>query len=208
VQIELQHIGKRYVRDWIFKDLSCILASGSNTTLIGSNGSGKSTLLKIISGYLTPTEGLIVWRQNHIPLNVNDIHMHIAMCAPYQSPFLEFTLRENFTFYASFKNMHQNMQPQEFAAAIELSSAIDKPLQAFSSGMLQRVKLGLALLSDVPVILLDEPTSHLDKKAQTWYSDLLMQTSQVKTVIIATNEPEKDAPIISNAINIRDFQTQ
>jgi ABC-type multidrug transport system ATPase subunit len=205
VQIELQNIGKKYHQNWIFKDLTTGIPSGSCTLLLGNNGSGKSTLLKIFSSYLSPTEGLIVWRANQKPLELNDVHTHIAMCAPYQSPFPEFTLRENFDFYASFKPMHNRIGALEFARLIELEHAIDRTLSNFSSGMLQRVKLGLAIFSDVPLLLLDEPTSHLDKNGQDWYHHIIHQYRKGKTLLIATNEPEKDAPMPAAFLNVRDY---
>ncbi len=180
--------------------------SGERLALLGGNGSGKSTLLKVFSGYLTPTEGLIVWRMDQKPIAIQNIHTHISLCAPYQSPFPTFTLRENFEFYASFKKMQGDLSAIAFAEKIELSHAIDKPLSAFSSGMMQRVKLGLALLSDAPLLLLDEPTSHLDKNAVNWYHHLLLSASPNKTIVIATNEVEKEVPFETQNLFIQDYR--
>jgi ABC-type multidrug transport system ATPase subunit len=102
--------------------------------------------------------------------------------------------------------MQGDLNATAFAEKIELCHALDKPLSAFSSGMMQRVKLGLALLSDVPLLLLDEPTSHLDKNAVNWYHDLLISASENKTVVIATNEIEKEVPFETQNLFIQDFR--
>lgn len=175
-------------------------------TLLGGNGSGKSTLLKILSGYLTPTEGRIAWYHNDKAIPLSSLHTMLALCAPYQMPFLEFTLRENVDFYRSFKPLRNGLSAAAFAEKIELTQALDKPLHNFSSGMQQRLKLGLALLSDVPLILLDEPTSHLDKAAQQWYHDLLRAHLDQRTVIIATNEPEKDVPVDALSLRLANYK--
>jgi ABC-type multidrug transport system ATPase subunit len=87
-----------------------------------------------------------------------------------------------------------------------LSQALDKPLHNFSSGMQQRLKLGLAVLSDAPLLLLDEPTSHLDKAGQKWYHELLLGHIHQRTVVIATNEPEKDVPLQALIIGVSDYK--
>lgn len=206
MKIELQNIGKKYHRDWIFQHLTQSIDAHAVVTLLGGNGSGKSTLLKILSGYLTPTEGRIAWYRNDKAIPLSTVHTTLALCAPYQMPFLEFTLRENVDFYRSFKPLRQGMTTADFADIIQLSQAIDKPLHNFSSGMQQRLKLGLAVLSDVPLLLLDEPTSHLDKAAQQWYHDLLRAHLDQRTVIIATNEPEKDVPVDALALRLADYK--
>jgi heme exporter protein A len=206
VKIELQNIGKKYHRDWIFKNLSQIIEEQAVVALHGGNGSGKSTLLKILSGYLTPTEGLIAWYQNGNPIPLSQLHNSISLCAPYQMPFPEFTLRENVDFYRSFKPLRNGLSTEAFADVIQLSQALDKPLHNFSSGMQQRLKLGLAVLSDAPLLLLDEPTSHLDKAGQKWYHELLLGHIHQRTVVIATNEPEKDVPLQALIIGVSDYK--
>lgn len=206
MKIELQNIGKKYHREWIFQHLSQTIDAHSAVALLGGNGSGKSTLLKILSGYLTPTEGLIAWHINGQTIPLSQLHSHIALCAPYQMPFTEFTLRENVEFYRSFKPLRGNLTTNDFAHRIGLAHALDKPLHQFSSGMQQRLKLGLAILSDAPLLLLDEPTSHLDKAAQQWYHDLLLEHSAQRTVVIASNEPDKDVPLPALTIEVAAFK--
>lgn len=64
-------------------------------------------------------------------------------------------------------------------------------ISQFSSGMKQRLKLGLALLSEVPVVLLDEPTSNLDRKGIEWYQDLIDKFGQNRILIVCSNEPRE-----------------
>jgi ABC-type multidrug transport system ATPase subunit len=71
--------------------------------------------------------------------------------------------------------------------------------------MKQRLKLGLGLYSQNPVLLLDEPTSNLDEKAKNWFFKLLQTIKNVKLIIIASNQPEEFG-ICDEKINISDFK--
>ena len=77
--------------------------------------------------------------------------------------------------------------PLELAQILDLEAHIEKPLQFFSSGMLQRLSVGLALVSDTPLLLLDEPTSNLDTVQATKLISLIEKYSANRTLILASN---------------------
>ena len=72
--------------------------------------------------------------------------------------------------------------------------------------MKQRVKLALALLSDTPIVLLDEPTTNLDVQGATWYQNLLRTYSPNRLVLIATNVEEDYAFFCSETIVLSDYK--
>ena len=78
---------------------------------------------------------------------------------------------------------------KEFETVIHLPNQKEKTLQHFSSGMKQKIQLALAILSDTPIILLDEPTSFLDQFNKEWFSELLNNFKHNRIVIIASNDP-------------------
>ena len=82
MKIELSDIGKRFNRDWIFKNVRAEFVAGKMYALLGHNGSGKSTLLKVISGHLSPSEGKITWADQK-NIDREDIFRHVSLCAPY-----------------------------------------------------------------------------------------------------------------------------
>ncbi|MFT7427466.1 MAG: ABC-type multidrug transport system ATPase subunit [Algoriphagus sp.] len=83
------------------------------------------------------------------------------------------------------------MSKEEILEIIYLEAHADKMISQFSSGMKQRLKLGLALLSEVPIVLLDEPTSNLDRKGIEWYQDLIDKFGQNRILIVCSNEPRE-----------------
>lgn len=206
MNIELANIGKRFKQEWIFKNLSTSFSRGVYG-IIGSNGSGKSTLLKIISQAELPTEGQVHFRSNDNQLiEADKAYKKLSFVAPYQELPEQLTLNELLKFHTHFKAFNNSIGIEQFAETIYLSEAKHKQIGQFSSGMKQRLKLGLALLGNSPIVLLDEPCSNLDSKGVEFYHSLLQKNRNEKLILIASNEVEKEVPNPEKLIHISDFK--
>lgn len=206
MQISLNNIGKKFNREWIFKNLSFEFTTNDYYVILGSNGSGKSTLLKILSGFSSPTKGEINFSINNKKITPDNIYKEVAYTSPYIDIFEEYNLKETFNFYTKFKSLKDNLTYQDFVSIIGLEKAQNKPLSQFSSGMKQRVKLGLAVLSNCPILLLDEPTSNLDKNAIEWYQNLVKNNIENKIVFVASNAQEAEYFFCNKFITIEDYK--
>lgn len=202
MEITLNNIGKRYQKEWIFKDVNIVFTPENPTAIIGSNGSGKSTLLQILSGYLTPSEGLVKWNAHGNLISVQHIFQKIALATPASSLYEDFTLRENIAFFSAFKNFQHGLSNIDVAKQMELEPQLDKQLKFYSSGMRQRVKLGLAIMAESDVLLLDEPSSHLDQNAIEWYQNLVGEFSKNRVICVASNKEEAETTFCNQRIDI------
>jgi ABC-type multidrug transport system ATPase subunit len=202
MEIRLEHIGKKYGRSWIFRKVNLSFFSGEKYAILGSNGSGKSTLLQLISGYQTPTEGNI-WYQNEKKIKPEQFYRHIALATPYIELPEELTLIELLHFHSRFKSTSFSIL--EIMQRIELEKEKDKEIRYFSSGMRQRVRLGMSLLFEAEAVLLDEPTTHLDAKAIAWYQELLESSTKRKCLIISSNQ-EEEYRLCPQHIHIEEFK--
>lgn len=187
MKVELSGIGKRYSREWILKDVDLQIASGEHLAILGGNGSGKSTLLKIISGYLTPTQGSIEYQLDGNSIAQEDLFRHISFVAPYQDVYRKMTLKELVRFHFSLRDWRSGSETEMFTEMLGLPT--NEPISTFSSGMVQRLKLGLALHTDSALHIFDEPTMNLDDKASAWFIEELGKLRGDATVIIASNLP-------------------
>ena len=201
MQISLQQAGKRFNKEWIFKNLDYTFELGQHYALIGNNGSGKSTLLQIIAGYSTLTKGQITWSGN----DHNSLYNQISFAAPYLELVEELTTLEQFNFHATFKTLQSSISINDIIERIGLKNALNKQIRYFSSGMKQRLKLALAILSDTPILLLDEPCSNLDKEGYQLYAALIEQFAQHKLIIVGSNEPQEYA-FCHQQVNLMDYK--
>ena len=201
VQISLQKAGKRFNKDWIFKDLDYRFEMGQHYALIGNNGSGKSTLLQTISGYATLSKGKIEWGA----YNTETIFQQISIAAPYLELIEEFTTIEQFEFHDRFKPLRKNLTTAQMIEMVGLKAATDKQIRYFSSGMKQRLKLALAIFSETPILLLDEPCSNLDKEGYALYHDLIRNYAMHKLIIVGSNDTQ-EYDYCTKHINLLDYK--
>jgi ABC-type multidrug transport system ATPase subunit len=189
LQLVAENIGKKFGRNWIFRNLQFTINSAQPHAILGRNGSGKSTLLKIIGGFGTPTEGSITYQPAYEEIDM-------AMISPDLELIEEFTFKEFIEFHSTFKVPKESLGAMAEQAQIPLT----RPLKDFSTGMKQRVKLCTAFYFENDMILLDEPTSNLDNQGIEWFmKEIEKQMSRL--VIIATNQ-KIEADVCSKKIEL------
>lgn len=186
--ITVQGIGKRFRYEWIFNNIHLEIKENLALGVSGPNGSGKSTFLQILSGFLLPSKGTIHYQINQKNISIEEIYPHLVIAAPYQELIEEFTLSEMIRFHSRFKKLKNNLSNEEWMEKIQLEKVRNKQIKFFSSGMKQRVKLGLALYSDTPILLLDEPTVNLDQKGTEWYEKEIKENINDRLVVICSNQ--------------------
>lgn len=207
MQIEALGLGRRYGRQWIFRELSHTFQPGTATAVLGPNGAGKSTLLSILAGQLLPTTGQVHYALGGRALPVADVPRQLAYCAPYLDLPEDFTLLELLAFHTRLKPLQPGLTPAGLIELMYLEKARHQLVREFSSGMKQRLKLGLALYANAPLLLLDEPTTNLDATGTAWY---LEHVARVRTadrlVIVSSNVPAEYA-FCEAQVRITDYQT-
>jgi ABC-type multidrug transport system ATPase subunit len=191
MKIVTHNLSKRFNREWIFKNLSYEFNTGKTYALIGPNGSGKSTLLQILWGQMPASEGTVNYSNERGLVPASDVFKSIAIAAPYMDLIDEFTLEEMVKFHFGFKPIREMKSREEVIDIMGLSHARKKMISNFSSGMRQRLKVGLAFHTQSEILFLDEPTANLDKKSIDWYwENLTPLLGNVLTIIASNQEAE------------------
>lgn len=190
IKIRFHNVSFQYhTHHWILKQFSFTLEEGEHLLILGPNGSGKSTLLSLITSYLTPTYGQIerFWDQKRI--DKAHFYRYYAWISPHIKPPQYLTTHELCRFWYREKGL--SIPPDQLLGHLSLDRAKNMSLMALSSGMLQKLLLGLVLFSPVPLLLLDEPSTFMDKHNRNWFLQELAIRFQSHQIILATNDQEE-----------------
>lgn len=206
MSLSLVNIAKKFQKDWIFRNVSYTFQIPGTYVIQGANGSGKSTLLKLISSFLSPSEGKQELKINEKKIELENWNEHITYAAPYFELINEMYLTEFLAFYTKFKPLQKDISITEFIEIAYLEDSSEKLIKNFSSGMKQRLRLALAWLSESSIILLDEPISNLDKKGIAWYKDLANTYSKNKLVIVCSNNIKDEYFFCKNTLHIEELK--
>jgi ABC-type multidrug transport system ATPase subunit len=188
IKIETVNLGKKFTNEWIFRKLDLQLLENQIYAVVGANGSGKSTLLQVLMGMLPASEGEMVFSENDKKIAAENIFRYISLAAPYLELIEEMTLAELVQFHGKFKQFDKNLSVADLIEKIKLPKAKHKAIRFFSSGMKQRVKLGLAMYAQTPILFLDEPSSNLDSAGFEWYKTEIVTYSKNRLLIVASNQ--------------------
>ena len=188
MKISLNNLGKRYNREWIFRNLSVQFNINKHYAITGPNGSGKSTLLQIIGGSTIYNEGEIFYHESDKTIEPEKFFKKISFAAPYLELIEEMTLIEFFAFHQKMKGWLSSIDTKEIIFMLGLEKSSYKQIRYFSSGMKQRVKLAQAIFSNVPAVLLDEPLTNLDDEGILLYYSLIKNYCNNRLVIVSSND--------------------
>jgi ABC-type multidrug transport system ATPase subunit len=201
--IEVHQLAKRYNREWIFKNLNHTFQSGKTYAITGPNGSGKSTLMQVLWGQMPQSSGTLSYSRSGKNIPVEEIFSQVVVAAPYMDLIEELTLAEHLAFHFKLRKPRSGHSIESILENLYMTDSRDKQIGNFSSGMKQRVKLGLAFFTDAQLIFLDEPGTNLDEKAFGWYGENLKNLAQENVLtFIASNQKNEypaDAEVISLA---------
>ena len=205
--IELQNISKKYKNDRILHKVSYRFEQNNSYAVTGPNGSGKSTLLKICASYLEPTTGKVIFHLNGGDVAPAEAYRHISLATPYMELPEEFTPLEILDFHLNFKAFYGGITKKQFLEKVFLTEAARKPVSKFSSGMKQRFKIGLAILTVSRVLLLDEPLINLDQKGIDLYQSLIRDYAANRIVLVCSNNVQDEIAFCGHHLNIMDYKS-
>jgi len=205
MEIKATGLGKRYQKEWIFRKLDAHFESGKSYAITGPNGSGKSTLLQSLTSFFPPTEGQIVYTHEAKEVPIEQHYLFFDIITPYLEIMEEFTLKEFLSFHFKFKQLKAGYSLNDFIERVYLEKDVDKLISNFSSGMKQRLKLGLAFFSESPIAFLDEPTSNLDERGVNWYLENVKAILGHKLVLISSNQ-KYEYDFCTELVHIPDFK--
>lgn len=191
-RIRLEGVTYSYAKDPVLQQLSLRFQPGLFYGVVGPNGAGKSTLLKLLDSYLTPQEGEIFLNDRSLnSFSLRDLAREIAM-VPQHSHYFPFTVEEmvllgRTPFYTRLgKPSATDLEiAREAIEVVEIGHLAHRMVSDLSGGERQRVTLARAFAQRTEILLLDEPTTHLDLEHQINTCRLLKNRSEGGVTCIA-----------------------
>ncbi|MDA0986307.1 MAG: ABC transporter ATP-binding protein [Bacteroidetes bacterium] len=202
ITLQVNNISKSYNQQTVFNEVSLFASEKYSLAITGKNGSGKSTLLKIIAKLVTPTVGSVLFFENEFQIFPNKLNSKLSFVAPYLFLYEELTAIEHLTLIQKLKRISNNILAIELLKKFSLIESKHKKVGSFSSGMLQRLKYCIALVSKPKILLLDEPTSNLDHEGEIIIYDLLKAAKKNNTLLIYTTNHKSELKYADDVIDL------
>lgn len=200
MEILVQNLSKKFRQEFVIRHFNYTFQSGNSYAITGPNGSGKSTLLQLLAQFTLPNTGTVEMSG----VDPDLVYSHITYAAPYVELIEEYTLAEHLEILSKNNYLPSSITLETLERFIDLQPGRYKLIKNYSSGMRQKIKLGFALLSERPVLLLDEPTTNFDEQAKNWFFERL-EEQRNKLIIIASNEA-REINFCQEKISIQEFK--
>ncbi|MDP4181902.1 MAG: ABC transporter ATP-binding protein [Bacillota bacterium] len=188
--VNVASVTKSYNKNIVLNDVNLIIEKGQIYGLIGPSGAGKTTLVKIIVGMENADKGSI----NVLGKKMPDLEVlqDIGYMSQSDALYSELTGEENLKFFASLFKLNKIYQKEriEYAARlVNLTDELKKKVSAYSGGMKRRLSLGIALIQNPSVLILDEPTVGIDPELRfsIWNELRRLKEKEGKTIIVTTH---------------------
>jgi len=186
--IVTEGLRKAYDSAPVLRGLNLTVAPGQVYGLLGPNGAGKSTLLHLLMGFLRPDAGRI----EVLGLAPSAAHSHVGYLPERLRYHTHCTGREYLHYVGKFGHEHGaglRSRANTLLALVGLEEAADRRMKTYSKGMLQRIGIAQALLSDPELLLIDEPSSGLDPAGQVEMQELLSELrSRGHTIFLCSHQ--------------------
>jgi ABC-2 type transport system ATP-binding protein len=189
--LEVDNIRKEFGTVVAVNDVSFSVEQGQVVGLIGPNGAGKTTLLRILATVLSPTHGSARLLGYDLTKEYLDIRKHIGFMPDFFNLYNDLTLAECLEFFARAYKVKPDViakRIDEVLEYVDLENKRNDLIHHLSRGMVQRMGVGVLLVHEPDLFLLDEPASGLDPKARIQLRATLKKLStEGKTIIISSH---------------------
>ena len=207
--IEADRLSKFYGIFAATRDVSFKVYSGEVVAFLGPNGAGKSTTMKMLTGYLSPSEGVarIAGHDMSTSRMAGSKKLgYLPETGPLYPDMTPFSLLD---FFAEARGMNKKTKMNQIEKAVNLcslSSVIYKPINKLSKGYRQRVGMAQALIHEPEVLILDEPTSGLDPNQIRGVRETMRKLGQEKTILLSTHILQEVEAMADRVILINEGQ--
>ena len=205
--IRVENLSKRFGDVQAVDRVSFEVRQGEIYGLLGPNGAGKTTTLSMISGILPPDDGRVLFENTDMAVDPLGVKQQLGVVPQAVALYDELTPRENLRFWGGLYGLGGRQLGKRVDAILEqvdLSAKADKKVSTLSGGQQRRLNLGLGLVHEPRVIMMDEPTVGIDPQARANILDVVRAIAASGATILYTTHYLEEAETLCNRIGIMD----
>lgn len=203
--LQIENLHKSYDKFEAIKGIDLNIKKGDIYGLLGPNGAGKSTLIKTITGLEKMTSGKIIFEESEI--SINKYKKNIGLLPQDIALYLDFTAKENVTFFCSLYGYRGKDLKERVDKALEFVGLLDiknKKAKEFSGGMKRRLNMACAIAHNPRLIIMDEPTVGIDPQSRNHMLESVRKLNEQGSTIIYTSHYMEEVEELCNNISIMD----
>ncbi|KAF3359886.1 Nucleolar protein 56 [Verticillium dahliae VDG1] len=199
--LKVTHVTKSFGKNTAVDNVTFGIKRGEVFACLGPNGAGKSTLISLIRGDLKPSHngGDIFIEDKSVISNLAAARGSLGVC-PQHDALDQMTVREHLEFYARIRGIPEiDVNVNAVIDAVGLRAFSDRQAHALSGGNKRKLSLGIALMGNPTVVLLDEPSSGLDAAAKRIMWKTLAATVPGRSILLTTHSMEEAGALAGRA---------
>lgn len=206
--LELVDLSKKFKQFYAVKNLNMFIEKGEIVGLLGPNGAGKSTAISMLSSLIEPTTGDVRFNNASIIKNPGSIRNVIGMVPQEIALYEDLTADENLQFFGRIYRLSGADLKRKIDMVLEQIGLMDRRkdvVKKFSGGMKRRLNIGVALLHNPELIIMDEPTAGIDPQSRNYILETVKRLNEEKGMtVIYTSHYMEEVDFLCDRIYIMD----
>ncbi|MDL2223410.1 ATP-binding cassette domain-containing protein [Bacteroidales bacterium OttesenSCG-928-M11] len=195
--IHINQLSAGYDKQTVLKDINLTIYENDFLGIIGPNGGGKTTLLKVILGLIKPSSGEVRFEKQGLRQHIG--YMPQTNAIDKKFPIIVSEVIESGLMGIRLSKQEKKERREQIVQEMSLQEITKKPIGELSGGQLQRTLLARAIISDPNLLILDEPSSYVDKHFESHFYNLLQKINERTAIVLVSHDI---GTIISNVKNI------
>ncbi len=202
--VSVEHFKMQFGNKTVIKDLSFAVQPGEIFGLLGSNGSGKTTTIRALLSLYEPTAGKLLIAGKHY--NPNDHELIVGYLPEERGLYRKETVIDTMVYFGELKGLKNPRQwSEKYLKRVGLSDKINEKVEKLSGGQQQKVQLGLTIMREPKLLILDEPTKGFDPVNRRLLMDIIDELHRNgSSIILITHYMDEVERLCDRALLLKD----
>ncbi|WP_453997438.1 ATP-binding cassette domain-containing protein [Bacillus nitroreducens] len=206
--LEIVDLSKKYKQKFAAQGINMFLEKGEIVGLLGPNGAGKSTTISMLSSLVTPTSGDVRHLNESIIKNPHNIRKILGVVPQEIALYTDLSAEENLRFFGEIYRLKGSKLKQRVEEVLEQIGLTDRRkdlVKTFSGGMKRRLNIGVALLHNPEIIIMDEPTVGIDPQSRNYILETVKRLNKERGMtVLYTSHYMEEVEFLCDRIYIMD----